>query len=203
MILTADNLVSLGASYDNAEKYIEHLNIGFDEREYSDIQKCHFLAQVYTESGALSVIEENLNYRKPERLVQIFSKYIPNLTAAQKYVKNPEALGNLVYSNRLGNGPNEGYAYRGRSLIQLTGKSNYTKCGNDLGIDLIENPDLLFVPEITVQSSLWYFDVNNIASYATDTRIETVKRVSKAVNGGYNGLAERQEYFLKATEIIL
>ena len=145
--------------------------------------QANILAQIKAESGGVPK-SENLNY-SPEQLLKTFPKYVSDLEDAKKLVaQGPEAVGNRIYGSRMGN-EGEGYKYRGRGLIQLTGKDNYAKFGKLLGIDLVENPDLANDPEIAQQLAIEYFKQKSKDKDLTD-----IEQVGKAV--GYVDIGGRE-----------
>ena len=151
-----------------------------------------FFAQLDHESK-LSPISENLNYSK-EGLLKIFPKYF-NDSSATNYARKPEKIANRVYANRMGNSTEEsgdGWKYRGRGYIQLTGKSNYEALAKDKGIDCVNSPDLLLEEVNALISALWFWSKNNLNSYADK---KDVLGATKRINGGTHGLAERQKKF--------
>lgn len=152
-------------------------------------RKCMFLAQVLHESGMLTAVTENLNYSELG-LVKVFKKYFDR-TKAKKYARQPEKIANLVYANRLGNGDEEsgdGWKYRGRGLIQLTGKDNYLACGKDLNEDLIKNPSYLETPIGAARSAGWFWESRKLNKTAD---IGDITTNTKIINGGHNGLEHR------------
>lgn len=156
------------------------------------LRLAHFLAQTSHESGGFRAVEENLNYRA-EQLLKIFPKYFRDKDP-NDYAKQPEKIANLVYGSRLGNGPVEsgdGYRYRGRGLIQLTGKSNYERFAAGIESDLDEAVEYLTTPEGAVESAAWFW-ANNGLNELADT--DDVIKVTKRINGGTIGLAERQTH---------
>jgi len=165
------------------------------------LRLAHFLAQINHESCDMRVIEENLNY-SAKRLLQVFPKYFKTLEEAKMYEYRPEKIANRVYANRMGNGDEQsgdGYKYRGRGLLQLTGKNNYLKFSkwyNDSKI-FVDSPDLLLQPQFAVLSAFFYWDVNNLNSYIVDNEnaYNVCKCITKKINGGYNGLDERWQRF--------
>ena len=139
-----------------AEEWIDAINETFERFDIStpERQAC-FLGQCAHESGGFATLKENLNY-SAEGLTKVWPKRFPSLEAAQPYHRNPEKIANKVYADRMGNGDEasgEGFKYRGRGLIQLTGKDNYTRCGAALGLDLVNNPDLLLEPLAAARSA--------------------------------------------------
>ena len=170
-----------------------------------------FLAQTSHESGGYTMLSENLNYRAatlaacwPNRFAVLGPDKKPvkdkagKLTptaVANSIAGKPELIANLVYSSRMGNGPaesGEGWKYRGRGLKQLTGKDNYTRCGADLGIDLVSNPDLLLEPIYAARSAGWFWKSNNLSSFAD---ANDIKGMTKKINGGLIGYDQRQALY--------
>ena len=120
-----------------------------------------FLPTIGHESANFSCVVENLNY-SASGLLNYFPKYF-NSAQAEEYARKPERIANRVYANRIGNGneqSGDGWKFRGRGLIQVTGRSNYLACGKGIGVDLINNPDLLCTPEYAVKSACWWFKNN-------------------------------------------
>lgn len=157
-------------------------------------QAAHFFGQCAHESGNFKVFSENLNY-SADGLTKIFKKYFPTLAAAQPYARKPEKIANKVYANRMGNGPEssgDGWKYRGRGPIQLTGKDNYTAFGADIGRpDVVTNPDLV-VSELAFESALWFFRKNGLLAIADKGVTDAViTQITKRVNGGTHGLDDR------------
>jgi putative chitinase len=169
-----------------------------------------FLAQTSHESGGYTMLSENLNYRAatlaacwPNRFAVLGAdkkpirengKLVPT-AVANSIAGKPELIANLVYSGRMGNGPaesGEGWLYRGRGLKQLTGKFNYEKCGQALGIDLVGNPDLLLEPIYAARSAGWFWKSNNLSPFAD---ANDIKGMTKKINGGYIGLEARQALY--------
>ena len=176
-----------------------------------------FLAQTAHESGGYTMLSENLNYRAatlaacwPNRFAVLGAdkkpikengKLVPT-AVANSIAGKPELIANLVYSSRMGNGPaesGEGWAFRGRGLKQLTGKFNYTKCGEALGVDLVGNPDLLLEPLYAARSAGWFWKSNNLSSFAD---AGDIKGMTKKINGGYIGLEDRQKRYEKVLAAI-
>ena len=164
------------------------------------LRMSHFLGQCAHESGYFKVVEENLNYGAKGLLVT-FGKYF-NEEEALEYERKPEKIANHVYCNRMGNGDEEsgdGWKYRGRGYIQLTGKENYESFSKELnsGVDLVERPEFV-ATRYPLLSAAWFFrknGLNDLADRGDDD--EVVKKITKKINGGYIGLPERIEYFEK------
>jgi putative chitinase len=164
-------------------------------------QVASFLSQVGHESAHLNILSENLNY-SVQGLRNVFGKYFPSEAMAIKYARQPRAIASRVYANRMGNGSEQsqdGWLYRGRGLIMLTGKSNYTACSLDLFGDhrLVAYPDLLTEPRYAIMGACWFWNANDLNRYAGDVRTTT-----KRVNGGYNGLADRIEIYERAMSVL-
>lgn len=165
----------------------------------TDLRKAHFLSQLLHESNNFKCVSENLNYSS-QGLMSTFRKYFPDLETANKYARKPEMIANKVYSNRMGNGDEasgDGWKYRGRGDVQITGKNNYQAYKDHSGIDVITNPELLLLPANAMDSSGWFFAVlrnlNPIADKGNS--IEVVTAICKAINGGLTNLTERFQNF--------
>lgn len=163
---------------------------------------CHFLAQILHESGHLKYKSENLNY-SAQALRKTFGKYFPNDEIAEKYARQPEKIANRVYANRMGNSneaSSDGWNFRGRGVLQLTGKTNYINCGRDLGIDLENNPDLVANdPIVSIQVACWFWKRNDLNIYADN---DDIKTITKHINGGLNGYDNRCKILNLAKSVI-
>jgi putative chitinase len=159
------------------------------------VKLSHFLAQCGHESGGFKVVNENLNYGA-KGLNTIFKKYFPTEEKAKLYERKPEKIANLVYGGRMGNGAEatgEGYKFRGRGYIQLTGKDNYTAFGKAINEDIAANPDLV-ATKYPLLSAAWFFSKNCLGK-CVDASDASVLAVTKCVNGGTIGLPDRQKHF--------
>lgn len=156
----------------------------------------HFLAQCGHESGNFKAVQENLNY-SADGLKKIFPKYFPG-NLSESYARNPEKIASKVYGGRMGNGDEstkEGFIFRGRGYIQLTGKSNYTAFAKAIGEDTVKNPDLV-ATKYALASAAWFFSKNGLNSIADRGSDElTVTAVTRRVNGGVIGLKDRLKHF--------
>jgi len=155
------------------------------------LRLAHFFAQIHHESN-LKPVSENLNY-STSSLLRVFKKYFPTKEIAMEYARQPEKIANKVYANRMENSnecSGDGWKYRGRGFIQITGKYNYRKLTEDTGIDYLNNPDLLLTEADSMISALWFWNKMNLNKYADKDDIKTVTR---KINGGYNGLKHRKE----------
>jgi putative chitinase len=161
------------------------------------LRLAHFLAQCGHESGGFRATQENLNY-SAKGLNGIFRKYFPTEAAAASYARNPQKIANKVYGNRMGNGPEssgEGYKFRGRGYIQLTGKENYTAFGKAIGEDIPSNPDKV-ASQYALLSAAWFFSKNGLHRMADEGATDSVvTKITKRVNGGTIGLADRIKHF--------
>jgi putative chitinase len=161
-----------------------------------------FLAQCAHESGNFNAMVENLNYGA-KGLMGTFHKYFLDEATALHYERKPELIANRVYANRMGNGDEasgDGYRYRGRGLIQVTGKSNYAACGEALGADLLSEPELLETSPGAVLSAGWFWAANNLNQYADAGDILTM---TKRINGGTIGLEDRTAHYNHALHILV
>ena len=200
------------------EKWLDAIRLTCEEFSIDTPNRvAAFLAQTSHESAGYTMLEENLNYsdvtmaavwparfavqepdpnrpgktrpKKDEK-----GKNIPN-SFAKALHRKPELIANSVYSNRMGNGTvesGEGWLYRGRGLKQLTGKDNVTRCSKALGVDFVSNPDLLLQPEYAARSAGWFWKTNNLSKFAD---AKDIKGMTKVINGGEIGLAQRQALF--------
>ena len=159
------------------------------------LRLAHFLAQCGHESGGFKVVNENLNYGA-KGLRGIFGKYFPTDEKALLFERKPEKIANVVYASRMGNGDEasgEGYKFRGRGFIQLTGKSNYSEFDKVVEEDILSNPDLV-ATKYPLLSAAWFFHKNCLKK-CIDATDATVTSVTKCVNGGTIGLADRIKHF--------
>ena len=167
------------------------------------LRKAHFLAQLAEESNSFHCKEENLNY-SAQALRSVFGKYFPSEKLAQEYERQPEPIANRVYGGRMGNGQEtsgDGWRYRGRGLIQLTGKENYQRCAEACGIDFVSQPDCVAdEPECAVKVACWYWQSRQLNKLAD---ADDIKGVTRRINGGYNGLEERQAFLDRAKAVFV
>ena len=177
------------------EGFVEGLQDACDRFEINTPSRLAcFLAQVAHESGGFNAVKENLNYGA-QGLVNTFHKYFPTLEAAHPYERNPEAIANRVYANRMGNGDEhsgDGFKHRGRGLIQLTGHDNYASFAADMGMTIDEAIDYLETYEGAAMSAAWFWWKNNLNTWADQ---EDMLTLTKKINGGTIGLADRKHHF--------
>ena len=168
------------------------------------LRLAHFLAQCGHESGGFKVFNENLNY-SAQGLRSIFGKYFTTEALAKAYERQPEKIANRVYGNRMGNGDEasgDGYKFRGRGFIQLTGKDNYKAFATFIGEDVVANPDLV-ATKYPLTSAGFFFDKNKLWSICDlGFTTEVVTKVTKRVNGGTHGLDDRISKFKKYSSLI-
>jgi putative chitinase len=161
------------------------------------LRVAHFLAQCGHESGGFRVTQENLNY-SAKGLNGIFKKYFPTEASAAAYARQPQKIANKVYANRMANGSEasgDGYKFRGRGYIQLTGRDNYTQFGKAIGVDIPSNPDLVS-STYALASAAWFWSKNGLNKLADAGASDTaVTSITKRVNGGTIGLADRIKHF--------
>lgn len=157
-----------------------------------------FIAQVGHESGQLARLAENLNY-SADGLMKTWPSRFDSVRATAA-ARNPEQIANIVYAGRMGNiAPGDGWKYRGRGLIQVTGKTNYAACGEALGLDLISQPELLEQAQYAAMSAAWFWSANGLNTLA-DTGDLT--KITQRINGGTNGMADRQALYDKALKVL-
>jgi putative chitinase len=160
-----------------------------------------FLGQTMVESAGYKALIENLNYR-PETLVKIWPSHFPNMDVANQYAHQPEKIANRAYAGRMGNGDEtsgDGWNYCGRGLIQITGKANYAAFAESIDTPVDQVPEFLGTFEGAVQSACWFWESNNLNALADRG---DVLGITKKVNGGTLGLAERQQHTAQAHQIL-
>ncbi|MCO7262548.1 glycoside hydrolase family 19 protein [Dickeya zeae] len=167
----------------------------------TSLRFAHFIAQIAHESNELRARVENLNY-SAKGLRSVFGRYFTTDEMAAQCERNPEAIANIVYANRLGNGATQtgdGWKYRGRGLIQLTGRDNYRACGSAIGQDLVTNPDLISQnPDVSVAAAIWFWKKNGLNELADQ---DDINGITRRINGGLNGLVDRKNYLAKAKRV--
>jgi len=163
----------------------------------SPTRLAHFMAQIAHESGNFQFTTENLNY-SADSLLRVFPKYFKDKATADQYARKAEMIGSRVYGSRMGNGneaSKEGFKFRGRGYLQLTGKDNYTAFSAFIGEDCVANPDLV-ATKYPMDSAIWFFDRNKLWAICDKGETnEVVTEVTKRVNGGTHGLADRLSKF--------
>jgi putative chitinase len=194
--MNAEQLQKLGLS----EEWFEPLQETFEKYQINTPkrQAC-FIGQCMHESGGFKFVKENLNY-SAKALMATWPSRFPDMDTAEKYERQPEKIANKVYSGRMGNTEDgDGAKYIGRGLIQLTGKDNYRAFGEAIGEDLVANPQLVEEPRYAALSAGWFFNKRNLNALADVMDIETM---SKRINGGTIGMADRIAKINKALDIL-
>jgi len=183
------------------ESWLLPLNETFERFNINTpLRKACFIGQCAHESGHFKFLEENLNY-KADSLMRVWPKRF-NHALAQECAHDPEKIANVAYADRMGNGDSEsgdGYAYRGRGLIQLTGKVNYDAFGNAMGLDVLQNPDYLATPEGACLSAGWFWEHHGLNELADQNELE---QMTKRINGGTLGLQERAALMQQALDVL-
>ena len=194
--MTPDSLRKLGIG----AEWLEPLNATFAKYDITTpIRQASFVGQCAHESTNFTKLEEGLNYT-PERLMQIWPSRFPDMATAMKYAHQPQLLANKVYAGRLGNTQeNDGFAFHGRGLIQLTGRELYDNCGKAIGVDLINKPQLLVEPNYAALSAGWFWNKKGLNALADSGDYETM---TKRINGGLIGLDDRKAKIAKAISVL-
>ena len=196
-------LKEMGVSDGDAAQYIPHLEEALPRHGIAEsrLRLAHFFAQVLHESGCMRFDMENMNYSS-DALQKVFGKYFPTKEEADAYARKPEKIANRVYANRMGNGDEasgDGWRYRGRGLIQLTGRANYKAFAEWIGnAHLMDEPDLVCT-EYAVHSAVFFWVTNDLNRFADR---DDVVGLTKRINGGVNGLAHRRELLNKANGLL-
>lgn len=205
-MIQAEQLADAGlCDLPTAEKWIDALNDAADTYAIdTPLRQAHWLAQCAHESGQFRFVAENLNY-SADALVRTFRKYFPTVDAARAYARQPVRIASKVYANRMGNGSEaskEGWLYRGRGLIQLTGKDNYRAFGREIEQEneVLADPDLVLEPEFAALSAAWFWERNGLNELADQ---ENVLAITKRINGGTNGLEDRERLLEQALAVFL
>ncbi len=184
------------------EQWLDALNETFARFDISTpIRQASFIGQCGHECGSFKVLEENLNYRA-ETLMKLWSKRFPTLEIANQYAKNPKKIANMVYANRMGNrdeASGDGYRFRGRGCIQLTGHANYFHAGKACDEDFVMNPDLVATPKYAAMTAGWFWSTHKLNQYADGSDF---LMMTKRINGGTIGLQDRINHINHALNII-
>ena len=192
------------------KRFLPHLQEQMEAYAITDPRQVRaFLAQIGAESGQLHHTVENLNY-SASGLRTVFGRYFPTDAIASAYARKPEKIANRVYADRLGNGgeaSGDGWRYRGRGLIQTTGKANYQRLSQETGTDFVLQPDLLAMDKFAVMSACAFWvrnGLNETALNLTGRQEDDVfKAITRRINGGYNGLDERRKLYQSAKRWIV
>ena len=184
------------------EQWVDALNATFERFDIMNpLRKAAFIGQCGHECGNFKMLEENLNYRA-ETLMKLWPKRFPTLEFANQYAKNPKKIANMVYANRMGNrdeASGDGYRFRGRGCIQLTGHANYYHAGQALGEDFVMQPELVATPMYAALSAGFFWNTHKLNVLA-DNR--DIKMMTKRINGGFIGLADRERHYNEALSVL-
>ena len=204
MITPAQMLIIMPHAGTNIALFSLPLNAAMEEFAITTPRReAAFIAQIAHESGQLLRVKENLNYSTPG-LLSIFPRYF-NEATAESYARQPQRIASRVYANRMGNGDEasgEGWKYKGRGLIQITGKNNYRACSEALFADsefLLEQPESLEQPDPACRSAGWFWMANGLNELADAGKF---REITKKINGGYNGLEEREMFWKRASGVL-
>lgn len=165
------------------------------------IQQASFIGQCGHECGNFRILEENLNYRA-ETLMKLWKARFPTIEIANEYAKNPKKIANKVYANRMGNrdeASGDGYRFRGRGCIQLTGHANYFHAGQACGEDFVMQPDLVATPRYAAMTAGWFWNTHKLNQYADR---QDFLMMTKKINGGTIGLDDRIKHINHALDIL-
>jgi putative chitinase len=187
---------------DKLQAYVEPLKLISEKYQINTVERlAAFLAQLAHESGGFNFVQENLNYSS-QGLQTTFKKYFPTLQSTASYARNPQKIASKVYANRMGNGneqSGDGWKYRGRGLIQLTGKDNYARFATSINKTLDETVEYLSTIQGAVESAAWFWSTNKLNEIADKNDFVTL---TKRINGGTIGLAHRTELFESAKKLL-
>jgi len=211
--MTADDLAALtGRPSDEVAPWLQPIQAAMTEFEINTpAREAAFLAQIVHESNGLRAVEEELNY-SAKRLPEVWPKHFylapdpanDRLDAGQ-FEHQPEALANVVYANRMGNGSQssgDGWRYRGRGLIQLTGRQLYTQAGSALQLDLVNQPDSLLQPAAAARAAGWYWQRINGNALADPVTQQSFEQLTVAINGALLGEDHREQLWKQAQSLI-
>ena len=197
-MLTAEQLIKLKID----PKWVDPLNETFARFDISNPNRqSAFIGQCGHECGNFRILEENLNYRA-ETLMKLWKARFPTLEIANQYAKQPQKIANKVYANRMGNrdeASGDGYRFRGRGCIQTTGHANYYHAGQALGVDFVMEPDLVASPKYAALTAGFFWSTHGLNALAD---IQDHKTITKRINGGFIGLAEREEHIRMALNVL-
>lgn len=194
--MTEQQLQALGID----AKWLEPLNKVFEKYDINTPKRqAHFIGQTGHESASYKVLEENLNY-SAQALMRTWPSRFPDDQIAEQFARNPQKIANKVYAGRMGNTQEgDGWLFHGRGLIQLTGHDNYAAFAKASGLDCVRNPDLLLEPENACLSAGWFWNKHGLNQLADVGDIVTI---TKRINGGTNGIDDRNTRTNKALEIL-
>jgi len=183
------------------EQWVDALNATFERFSIdTPVRQASFIGQCGHECGNFRILEENLNYRA-EALQKLWPKRF-DAAKAQMCARNPKHIANTVYSSRMGNrdeASGDGYRFRGRGCIQLTGHANYYHAGQALGVDFVMEPDLVATPMYAALTAGWFWNTHKLNQFAD---VRDFKTMTKKINGGFIGLEDRIKHIEHAMQVL-
>jgi putative chitinase len=184
------------------EQWVDALNATF-QRFYIDtpVRQASFIGQCGHECGNFKILEENLNYRA-EALMRLWKSRFPTIDIANEYARNPKKIANKVYASRMGNrdeSSGDGFRFRGRGCIQLTGHANYFHAGKACDVDFVMEPDLVATPQYAAMTAGWFWDTHKLNQFAD---VRDFKTMTKKINGGLIGLDDRIKHINHAIQVL-
>ena len=184
------------------EQWVDALNETFQRFNIlTPIQQASFIGQCGHECANFKILEENLNYRA-ETLMKLWKSRFPTIEIANEYARNPKKIANKVYANRMGNrdeSSGDGFRFRGRGCIQLTGHANYFHAGKACGVDFVMEPDLVATPQYAAMTAGWFWDTHKLNQFAD---VRDFKTMTKKINGGFIGLDDRIKHINHAIQVL-
>ena len=199
MAVTAEQLKELHIG----PQWVDPLNETFARWSIrTPVQQASFIGQCGHECGNFRILEENLNYRA-ETLMKLWPKRFPTREIADQYARNPKKIANKVYADRMGNrneASGDGYRFRGRGCIQLTGHANYFHAGKALGVDFVMEPDLVATPKYAAMTAGWFWSTHGCNELAA---VSNWVGLTKKINGGTIGLDDRAKHTTQALDVLL
>lgn len=200
--MTLDQFQAIVGHNPYAEHWVEALNKCWADYDITTpLRQAAFMGECCVESAKFTAIQENLNYR-PETLVKQWKSHFPTMDIAQQYAHQPEKIANRAYGGRMGNGPEEsgdGWKFRGKGLIQLTGRDNYQGFADSLQISIDDAASYLDTFEGCVQSACYFWESHNLNNLADQGNID---QISKIINGGTLGIEERRQYYKHSLQVL-
>lgn len=200
--MTLEQFYAIVGQNPYGEHWVEALNKCFDEYEINTpLRQAAFMGECCVESAKFTAIQENLNYRAASLHAQ-WKSHFPTMEIAQQYEHKPEQIANRAYENRMGNGPEasgDGWKFRGKGLIQLTGRDNYQAFADSVQMNIDDASAYLETFEGAVQSACYFWESHNLNALADQGNID---QISKIINGGTLGIEERRQYYQHALQVL-
>jgi len=184
------------------EQWVDALNATFQRFNIdTPVRQASFIGQCGHECGNFKILEENLNYRA-EALMRLWKGRFPTIEIANEYARNPKKIANKVYASRMGNrdeSSGDGFRFRGRGCIQLTGHANYFHAGKACDVDFVMEPDLVATPQYAAMTAGWFWDTHKLNQFAD---VRDFKTMTKKINGGFIGLDDRIKHINHAIQVL-